>query len=116
MKESRENKVAIEGFPFKNVEAAIKICYDCEISNTFSVDDNLFLLKFSDLYDIEHVKTFVECFLADVISSDNVCSIANASIEFNAEKLRLCCKENLKEFFNKGFYASLIKKIRKIIM
>uniref|UniRef100_A0AC35G1Y1 BTB domain-containing protein n=1 Tax=Panagrolaimus sp. PS1159 TaxID=55785 RepID=A0AC35G1Y1_9BILA len=99
MKEAIQNKVKIEGFLFDIVDEAIKICYDCEIKDCiiefFSMDELLLLLKFSDVYDITHVKTHAESYLADEITQDNVCRLANAAIEFHAEKLQLSCINSL---------------------
>jgi hypothetical protein len=99
-KEATQNKVEIEDFSFDVVDAAIKICYDCEIKDygikyLFSMDEFLLLLKFSDVYDIAHVKTYAESYLADEITQNNVCRLANAAVEFHAEKLQLSCINSL---------------------
>uniref|UniRef100_A0A914QQH1 BTB domain-containing protein n=1 Tax=Panagrolaimus davidi TaxID=227884 RepID=A0A914QQH1_9BILA len=102
-KEAIQNKVKIEGFPLVIVDAAIQICYDCEIKDCginyfFSIDEFLLLLKFSDVYDIAHVKTYAESHLADRITQNNVCRLANAAVEFHAEKLQLCCINSLTKY------------------
>uniref|UniRef100_A0A914QSM7 BTB domain-containing protein n=1 Tax=Panagrolaimus davidi TaxID=227884 RepID=A0A914QSM7_9BILA len=98
-KEAIQNKVKIEGFSADIVDEAIKICYDCEIKDCviefFSMDELLLLLKFSDVYDIAHVKTYAESYLADEITQNNVCRLANAAIEYRAEKLQLSCINSL---------------------
>uniref|UniRef100_A0AC34FKP5 BTB domain-containing protein n=1 Tax=Panagrolaimus sp. ES5 TaxID=591445 RepID=A0AC34FKP5_9BILA len=92
MKEARESKVKFEEFSFDVVEMAIKFCYDIKHGSLgCSVDTRLSLLKFSDVYDIADLKIYVQQKLAKQLSSDNLCKIANAAIEFNADKLRLCC-------------------------
>uniref|UniRef100_A0A914YC97 BTB domain-containing protein n=1 Tax=Panagrolaimus superbus TaxID=310955 RepID=A0A914YC97_9BILA len=76
MKEAEESKVKIEGFSYKVVKAAIEFCYDVKNG-----------CNYCSAYVIQH--------LVKKLSPDKVCSIANASIETNADKLRLCCMNYL---------------------
>uniref|UniRef100_A0A914Y639 BTB domain-containing protein n=1 Tax=Panagrolaimus superbus TaxID=310955 RepID=A0A914Y639_9BILA len=94
MKEAQESKVKIEGFSYDTVQMAINSCYDME-KLWYSTNDLLLLLKFSDVYDIAHFKNSVQQRLVMKLAPDNVCSIAHASVETNADKLRLCCMNYL---------------------
>uniref|UniRef100_A0AC34FET2 BTB domain-containing protein n=1 Tax=Panagrolaimus sp. ES5 TaxID=591445 RepID=A0AC34FET2_9BILA len=90
MKEAQENKAKIEGFSFDVVYVAVKFCYDIKWFYYFN-DELLSLLKFSDIYDIAHLKAYIEQNLVKSFSPNNVCSIANAAVETNANKLRSYC-------------------------
>uniref|UniRef100_A0AC34GN30 BTB domain-containing protein n=1 Tax=Panagrolaimus sp. ES5 TaxID=591445 RepID=A0AC34GN30_9BILA len=94
MKEARENKVKIAGFPYEVVEEAVRFCYDRDHLFAFDIlsdDDKMLLLKFSDVYDMASLKTYIESEIEYTVTPDNVCRLANASIKFNAEKLHSRC-------------------------
>uniref|UniRef100_A0A914QTA6 BTB domain-containing protein n=1 Tax=Panagrolaimus davidi TaxID=227884 RepID=A0A914QTA6_9BILA len=55
MKEAIENKMIIEDFEFKIVEAAIKLLYGVNGLRKFSFEEMLVLYRFADKYEIQHI-------------------------------------------------------------
>uniref|UniRef100_A0AC35FFC6 BTB domain-containing protein n=1 Tax=Panagrolaimus sp. PS1159 TaxID=55785 RepID=A0AC35FFC6_9BILA len=80
MKESIENKMIIEDFEFKIVEAAIKLLYGVNGLRKFSFEEMLVLYRFADKYEIQHIMDLVEGYLIKEISPSNVVQL----IQFSA--------------------------------
>uniref|UniRef100_A0A914QM69 BTB domain-containing protein n=1 Tax=Panagrolaimus davidi TaxID=227884 RepID=A0A914QM69_9BILA len=75
MKEVKEKKMIIFDFDFEIVHAAMKLLYSASIPTTFTFEQMLSLLHFSNKYDIGLIKDRVQDYLINKISSTNVCSI-----------------------------------------
>jgi ribosomal protein S8 len=92
MKEAIENKMIIEDFEFKIVEAAIKLLYGVNGLRKFSFEEMLVLYRFADKYEIHHIMDLVEGYLIKEISSSNVVQLIQFSApdSLNVNKLYQC--------------------------
>uniref|UniRef100_A0AC34FA48 BTB domain-containing protein n=1 Tax=Panagrolaimus sp. ES5 TaxID=591445 RepID=A0AC34FA48_9BILA len=91
MKESIENKMFIEDFPFKIVDAAINIFYSNNVPRKFSFEDILSLYKFADKYEIHLIMDLVGAYLIKHLSPTNVCQLIHFSKDFSIKKLHQSC-------------------------
>uniref|UniRef100_A0AC35G4J2 BTB domain-containing protein n=1 Tax=Panagrolaimus sp. PS1159 TaxID=55785 RepID=A0AC35G4J2_9BILA len=94
-KKSIENKIEIVDFPFDNVEAGIKLIYQCTFVTTLSIYDMTNLLQFFDKSQIQSLKKEVESRLLPKISAAYVCHLANSSFLTNSTKLKDACMKYL---------------------
>uniref|UniRef100_A0A914PUR9 BTB domain-containing protein n=1 Tax=Panagrolaimus davidi TaxID=227884 RepID=A0A914PUR9_9BILA len=93
MKESIEGKMVIVDFPFKIVEAAIKLLNGDRGTCKFVLEDLLILYKFSDKYHFQFIMDLVEYNLIKHISPTNVVQLTQFSSpdSFNIKKLHQSC-------------------------
>uniref|UniRef100_A0AC34F6Y4 BTB domain-containing protein n=1 Tax=Panagrolaimus sp. ES5 TaxID=591445 RepID=A0AC34F6Y4_9BILA len=91
MKESVENKMFIEDFPFKIVDAAINIFYSNNVPRKFSFEDILSLYKFADKYEIHLIMDLVEKYFIRKLSPSNVVHLIHFSKDFSIKKLHQSC-------------------------
>ena len=61
MKESIENKMVIKDFDCKIVEVAIKLLYNVNVLQQFTLEDMLLLYKFAEKYEIQLIMVSFFC-------------------------------------------------------
>uniref|UniRef100_A0A914PGP7 BTB domain-containing protein n=1 Tax=Panagrolaimus davidi TaxID=227884 RepID=A0A914PGP7_9BILA len=113
LKESDDDKIAIDDFDFEIVEIALKFCYGIEEKHLWSVDSAINVLQFADNYDLNDLKNSVEIFLLSQLSPINACKIANASVFSNSVKLRETCFEYLLECSQKKIFVANLDALDK---
>uniref|UniRef100_A0A914QFJ4 BTB domain-containing protein n=1 Tax=Panagrolaimus davidi TaxID=227884 RepID=A0A914QFJ4_9BILA len=121
MKESIENKIVIIDFPFKIVEAAIKLLYGDRGTCKFVLENLLKLYLFSDKYRIQFISDLVENHLIKHISQTNVVQLSqfSASDSFNIKKLHQsrikflikCFKEEIPIYASENLDKNLVFNI-----
>uniref|UniRef100_A0A914PPM9 BTB domain-containing protein n=1 Tax=Panagrolaimus davidi TaxID=227884 RepID=A0A914PPM9_9BILA len=98
MKEVTEKKMIITDFDYEIVNAAIKLLYSDSIPTTFTFEQMLLLLQFSDKYDISIIKDLLHDYFIKHLSPVNVCHIINFTTStLCAPKLLEKCKEYIQK-------------------
>uniref|UniRef100_A0A914YZP8 BTB domain-containing protein n=1 Tax=Panagrolaimus superbus TaxID=310955 RepID=A0A914YZP8_9BILA len=89
MKESDENKMDIEDFPFEIVDEAVNLCYNSDVLPNFVLEDKILLYRFADKYEIKSYMA-IEKDLIKKLTPSNVVQLIHFSKAFQPKLHQSC--------------------------